>query len=173
MCACVSLLLCRRARVHSAAQSAYPDSLDARVRSLAELTTAAAEATEPARALAPRVQLATFIDHATGGVPDDDGSGAAGGGGLVVLSTIHAAKGLEWDDVFIVGVEENVLPHARAIAGGEVSEVWRHSRRRRWVCRVTPPAPTGVPTDVCGHDARAQTPHADGRDDALRRQRGA
>jgi DNA helicase-2/ATP-dependent DNA helicase PcrA len=30
----------------------------------------------------------------------------------VVLSTIHSAKGLEWDAVFIVGMEEGVIPHA-------------------------------------------------------------
>jgi DNA helicase-2/ATP-dependent DNA helicase PcrA len=30
----------------------------------------------------------------------------------VVLSTIHSAKGLEWDTVFIVGMEQGVLPHA-------------------------------------------------------------
>jgi DNA helicase II / ATP-dependent DNA helicase PcrA len=29
----------------------------------------------------------------------------------VVLSTIHSAKGLEWDTVFMVGMEEAVLPH--------------------------------------------------------------
>jgi DNA helicase-2/ATP-dependent DNA helicase PcrA len=32
--------------------------------------------------------------------------------GEVVLSTIHAAKGLEWDHVFIVGVHAQALPHA-------------------------------------------------------------
>jgi DNA helicase II / ATP-dependent DNA helicase PcrA len=29
----------------------------------------------------------------------------------VVLSTIHSAKGLEWDVVFMIGVEDGVLPH--------------------------------------------------------------
>ncbi len=30
----------------------------------------------------------------------------------VVLSTIHSAKGLEWDAVLMVGMEEGVVPHA-------------------------------------------------------------
>jgi DNA helicase-2/ATP-dependent DNA helicase PcrA len=30
----------------------------------------------------------------------------------VVLSTIHSAKGLEWEAVFMVGMEQGVLPHA-------------------------------------------------------------
>jgi len=32
----------------------------------------------------------------------------------VVLSTIHSAKGLEWDTVFMIGMEDGVLPHANS-----------------------------------------------------------
>lgn len=37
-------------------------------------------------------------------------------GEYVVLSTIHRAKGGEWRVVFVVGMEEGLLPHARALS---------------------------------------------------------
>ncbi|MDR3351847.1 MAG: UvrD-helicase domain-containing protein [Zoogloeaceae bacterium] len=40
----------------------------------------------------------------------------------VQLSTLHAAKGLEYRHVFLVGVEEEILPHREAIASGTVEE---------------------------------------------------
>ncbi len=42
---------------------------------------------------------------------DDDEAG----GPAVVLSTIHAAKGLEYGCVFIPGLQDGLLPHERAL----------------------------------------------------------
>jgi DNA helicase II / ATP-dependent DNA helicase PcrA len=40
----------------------------------------------------------------------------------VVLSTIHQAKGLEWETVFVISLKEGDFPHAKAIEEGSVEE---------------------------------------------------
>jgi DNA helicase-2/ATP-dependent DNA helicase PcrA len=53
-----------------------------------------------------RVALVTRDD------PDDDE-------GKISLLTIHAAKGLEFEVVFVPGCEEGIIPHARSVLEGE------------------------------------------------------
>jgi DNA helicase-2/ATP-dependent DNA helicase PcrA len=42
--------------------------------------------------------------------------------GIVTLMTLHNAKGLEFGIVFIIGLEDGVFPHMRAIEAGELEE---------------------------------------------------
>ena len=42
--------------------------------------------------------------------------------GLLTLMTIHNAKGLEFNTVFIIGMEEQVFPHSRAVEAGDLEE---------------------------------------------------
>ena len=40
----------------------------------------------------------------------------------VTIATVHAVKGLEFDTVFVVGLEEGIFPVNRAIASGDIEE---------------------------------------------------
>ena len=40
----------------------------------------------------------------------------------LILSTIHSAKGLEWDTVFVIGLAEGRFPHQNAVPGEQYEE---------------------------------------------------
>ncbi len=46
----------------------------------------------------------------------------SGDEGRVALLTLHASKGLEFDYVFIIGLEEKLIPHTRSISEGMLEE---------------------------------------------------
>lgn len=70
----------------------------------------------------PSITLDEFLDSFSlldDGDKEDD---ASGGAAAVTLMTIHAAKGLEFDNVFVVGLEEGLLPNERALKEGAADE---------------------------------------------------
>ena len=58
-------------------------------------------------------QIALFADQDA--LEDDDD-------GIVTLMTLHNAKGLEYPIVFMIGCEEGVFPHSRAVEAGDLEE---------------------------------------------------
>ena len=70
--------------------------------------------------------LDTYLSRLTldGGVSEDN-KAPRGGAGEVTLMTLHSSKGLEFRDVYLVGFEEGLLPHARSLelgADGDLNE---------------------------------------------------
>ncbi len=109
-------------------ESGYLESLEAertieaqgRLENLEELINVAAEydtlsEADPARepSLADFLEQIALISDADDRTDDD---------GLVTLMTLHNAKGLEYPIVFIIGCEEGVFPHSRALDDGDLEE---------------------------------------------------
>jgi DNA helicase-2/ATP-dependent DNA helicase PcrA len=67
----------------------------------------------------PQADLASFLEHVAL-MSDVDEAGELGNG--VALMTLHAAKGLEFAVVFIVGLEEGTFPHERSMSSPEELE---------------------------------------------------
>ena len=65
-----------------------------------------------------RPGLADYLAHSA--LAADDGERP--GDGRVTLSTLHAAKGREWNHVRITGLCEGLLPHEHALRRGEIDE---------------------------------------------------
>ncbi len=105
-------------------ESGYLEALEAertieaqgRMENLEELVNVAAEydagdSEEPS--LGEFLQQVALIADADGRADDD---------GLVTLMTLHNAKGLEYPIVFMIGLEEGVFPHSRALDEGDLEE---------------------------------------------------
>ena len=84
-----------------------------RAENLRELSNAMAEATEQGQTLEDVLDRAALVadsDEYDESVP-------------VSLMTLHSAKGLEFDAVFLAGLEEGILPHSRSIdTNAEIEE---------------------------------------------------
>jgi DNA helicase II / ATP-dependent DNA helicase PcrA len=74
----------------------------------------------------PQAGLAGFLQDVAlvSDVDSLESGGEAGGpaAGAVTLMTLHSAKGLEFNTVFIVGCEEDLLPHGRALEEDDSQE---------------------------------------------------
>src|SRR5260370_2739543 len=65
--------------------------------------------------LSPENALAAFLEDVSLVQDVDQLDEEGNNGDAVTLITLHAAKGLEYPYVFLIGVEEGVLPHQRSI----------------------------------------------------------
>jgi ATP-dependent DNA helicase UvrD/PcrA len=104
-------------------QSGYLAALEAertieaqgRIENLQELVSVAREYQERA----PEPSLSSFLQEIS---LYSDQDAIRGDGSLVTLMTLHNAKGLEFRAVFMIGMEEGLFPHARAIEEQGIEE---------------------------------------------------
>ncbi|MDX1963577.1 MAG: UvrD-helicase domain-containing protein [Pirellulales bacterium] len=82
---------------------------------------------------APRPQLADFLDEITlsDRADQSDEKETQLAKNAVALMTLHSAKGLEFPQVYLVGLEENILPHHRSLGDDE-----RNIDEERRLCYV-------------------------------------
>jgi superfamily I DNA/RNA helicase len=72
---------------------------------------------------APRkASLETFLHELALEADDDKTAEDESDRNVVTLMTLHAAKGLEFPRVYLVGLEEGFLPHTRAVAEDTIDE---------------------------------------------------
>ncbi|MEO7002721.1 MAG: UvrD-helicase domain-containing protein, partial [Ktedonobacterales bacterium] len=72
-------------------------------------------AIDPATALALFLEQVALVGGADTTANGEDGRPVEGEQDAITLITLHAAKGLEYPVVFLVGMEEGILPHSRSL----------------------------------------------------------
>jgi DNA helicase II / ATP-dependent DNA helicase PcrA len=80
--------------------------------------------TELARAMEEYETLGDFLEHVSLVMDNDAASDAE----KLTIMTIHAAKGLEFDNVFLVGWEEGVFPSQRSLDEGGLASLEEERR---------------------------------------------
>ena len=127
--------------------------------------------------------LNKFLNEMSLSSDGDNSKDQAGKRDAVVLMTLHAAKGLEFPRVYLVGLEEGILPHIRAVQEDGVEEERRlmyvgitraqqgltlsytatrakrgarvpsHQSRFLYELRGEPPPPDWIPAGTAAHEA--------------------
>jgi superfamily I DNA/RNA helicase len=87
-----------------------------------ELIHTMAEYEKRAAAAAPPTLAGFLENYALADDSDRVEEKDEGDGDQITLMTIHAAKGLEFASVFVVGMEDGLFPHSRALAEGGIEE---------------------------------------------------
>ena len=87
----------------------HSEEAEGRIENLAELVSAAREY----ESRTPEPSLAGFVDQLSLLSDADEESGAKNP--LVLMMTLHSAKGLEFPTVIIGGLEEGLFPHSRSV----------------------------------------------------------
>ncbi|MCB2215472.1 ATP-dependent helicase [Desulfofustis glycolicus] len=96
--------------------------------------------------------LRRFIDDTALDPPEADPQAYRDDGEALILSTIHSAKGLEWEVVFVIGLADGRFPHASAFPG----EQWEEERRLLYVAatRARKQLYLSYPRELMGADRR-------------------
>ena len=92
------------------------EAAESRVRNLREL----AASMDGNASLAPVERLESFLEELT--LDSDHEEEKEDSGDAVTLITMHSCKGLEFPHVYIVGLEDGLLPHSRSKAEGTLDE---------------------------------------------------
>jgi DNA helicase-2/ATP-dependent DNA helicase PcrA len=108
-----------------------------RVANLEELVNAAATFTEEERDIEPGEAadpLTAFLTHAA----LEAGEHQAGDGqDALQMMTVHSAKGLEFDVVFLSGLEEGLFPHEQSVSGIDATRDGLEEERRLAYVAIT------------------------------------
>jgi DNA helicase II / ATP-dependent DNA helicase PcrA len=151
-----------------------PENSESRVRNLKELM-----ATMDGVGNAPAERLENFLEGIT--LDSDREEEKENTGDAVTLITMHSCKGLEFPHVFVVGLEDGLLPHSRSKVEGTMDEERRlfyvavtramqtltisHCGGRKKYGQVLPCHPSPflkeLPEELVEHsDAKSKTPVA-------------